>query len=100
MDYTDYNDKTVLVTGAGCVGSNLIQQSSDFADRVIILSNLDSAYEWNIPSLDNVEFVKGDILDDEMLKHVFKEKPDYVFHLAVHFPNQQCGQPTLNLMVR
>lgn len=101
MDYTDYNDKTVLVTGgAGCVGSNLTQRLSDFADRVIILDNLDSAYEWNIPSLDNVEFVKGDILDDEMLKRVFKEKPDYVFHLAAHFANQNSvDNPRLDLMV-
>jgi nucleoside-diphosphate-sugar epimerase len=32
--------------------------------------------------------VNGSILDDEMLKRVFKEKPDYVFHLAAHFANQ------------
>jgi UDP-glucose 4-epimerase len=34
--------------------------------------------------------VNGSILDDEMLKRVykFKEKPDYVFHLAAHFANR------------
>ena len=46
MDYEDYNDKTVLVTGgAGCVGSNLTQKLSEYAEKVIILDNLDSAYE-------------------------------------------------------
>jgi nucleoside-diphosphate-sugar epimerase len=101
MDYTDYNDKTVLVTGgAGCVGSNLTNKLSNFAGRVIILDNLESAYEWNIPSQDNIEFVKGDILDDEMLKRVFNEKPDYVFHLAAHFANQNSVEnPELDLMV-
>lgn len=101
MDYTNYNDKTVLVTGgAGCVGSNLTRKLSQHAGKVIILDNLDSAYEWNIPEEDNISFVKGDILDDEMLKRVFKEKPDYVFHLAAHFANQNSvDNPELDLMV-
>jgi nucleoside-diphosphate-sugar epimerase len=55
----EYEGKVVLVTGgAGCIGTN------------------------------NISFVNGSILDDEMLKRVFKEKPDYVFHLAAHFANQ------------
>ena len=56
----------------------------------MILDDLSSAYEWNIPRADNISFVNGSILDDEMLKRVykFKEKPDYVFHLAAHFANQ------------
>jgi len=101
MNYSDYNGKTVLVTGgAGCVGSNLTQKLSDFADRIIILDNLDSAYEWNIPSRDNIQFINGDILDDAALKRVFKEKPDYVFHLAAHFANQNSvDNPELDLMV-
>ncbi|NYB52813.1 MAG: NAD-dependent epimerase/dehydratase family protein [Methanobacteriaceae archaeon] len=101
MDYYDYNDKTVLVTGgAGCVGSNLSQRLSEHAGKVIILDNLDSAYEWNLPQAENIDFVKGDILDDEMLKRVFKEKPDYVFHLAAHFANQNSvDNPELDLMV-
>lgn len=101
MDYNDYNNKTVLVTGgAGCVGSNLTRKLSEYAERVIILDNLDSAYEWNIPEVENIHFVKGDILDDEMLKRVFKEKPDYIFHLAAHFANQNSvDNPELDLMV-
>jgi len=101
VDYNDYNNKTVLVTGgAGCVGSNLTRKLSEYAERVIILDNLDSAYEWNIPEVENIHFVKGDILDDEMLKRVFKEKPDYIFHLAAHFANQNSvDNPELDLMV-
>jgi len=101
MDYSDYNNKTVLVTGgAGCVGSNLCRELSKHAGKVIILDNLDSAYEWNIPIAENINFVKGDILDDEMLKRVFKEKPEYIFHLAAHFANQNSvDNPELDLMV-
>jgi len=35
-----------------------------------------------------------------MLKRVFKEKPDYVFHLAAHFANQNLvDNPEYDLMV-
>jgi nucleoside-diphosphate-sugar epimerase len=101
MDYTQYEGKTVLITGgAGCIGSNLSQKLSKIAGKVIILDNLDSAYEWNIPHTENIQFVKGDILDDEILKRVFKEKPDYIFHLAAHFANQNSvDNPEKDLMV-
>src|SRR3972149_7475351 len=100
--YSEYENKVVLITGgAGCVGSNLCRKISGLnAKKVIILDNLSSAYEWNIPKAMNVSFVKGDILDDEMLKRVFKEKPDYVFHLAAHFANQNSvDNPETDLMI-
>ncbi len=101
MDYSDYEEKTILVTGgAGCVGSNLSKKLSEHAERVIILDNLDSAYEWNIPQAENINFIYGDVLDDEVLKRIFKEKPDYIFHLAAHFANQNSvDNPRLDLMV-
>jgi nucleoside-diphosphate-sugar epimerase len=44
--------------------------------------------------------VNGSVLDDEMLKRVFKAKPDYVFHLAAHFANQNSvDNPEYDLMV-
>jgi UDP-glucose 4-epimerase len=87
---SEYGNKVVLITGgAGCIGSNLARKISELnAKKVIILDNLSSAYEWNIPNEKNIVFMRGDILDDEMLKRVFNEKPDYVFHLAAHFANQ------------
>lgn len=101
MDYSAYQNKSVLITGgAGCVGSNLSLKLSRHAEKIIILDNLDSSYLWNIPSADNIQFVKGDILDDEKLKLVFKETPDYVFHLAAHFANQNSvDNPEKDLMV-
>ena len=89
-DYlTKYDDHSVLITGgAGCIGSNLAKALIKAEANVIILDDLSSAYEWNIPLSNRVSFVKGSILNDEMLKRVFKLKPDYVFHLAAHFANQ------------
>ena len=100
--YSEYDGKTVLVTGgAGAIGGNLCRKLSELnAKKVIILDDLSSAYEWNIPRAKNIMFVKGSILDDEMLKRVFKEKPDYVFHLAAHFANQNSvDNPEKDLMV-
>jgi nucleoside-diphosphate-sugar epimerase len=97
-----YKDKIVLITGgAGCVGSNLTRKIAELnVEKVIILDNLSSAYEWNIPLNDNIEFIKGDILDDRVLKRVFKENPDYIFHLAAHFANQNSvDNPEKDLMV-
>ena len=100
--YSEYEGKVVLVTGgAGCVGSNLCNKLAELkSKKVIILDNLSSAYEWNIPKADNVVFIKGDILDDEMLKRAYKNKPDYVFHLAAHFANQNSvDNPETDLMI-
>ncbi len=100
--YSKYENKVILVTGgAGCIGSNLSKKISELgAKKVLILDDLSSAYEWNVPKAKNVLFVKGSILDDEILKHVFKERPEYVFHLAAHFANQNSvDNPEVDLMV-
>lgn len=85
----DYEGKTVLVTGgAGAIGSNLTRALSTAGARVIILDDLSSAEHWNVPSLPGVMFIQGNILDEVLLKRVYFEKPDKVFHLAAFFANQ------------
>jgi len=73
---SEYEGKVVLVTGgAGCIGTNLCKKLAELgAEKVVILDDLSSAYEWNIPRADNISFVNGSILDDEILKRVYKEK--------------------------
>jgi nucleoside-diphosphate-sugar epimerase len=85
-----YKDKTILVTGgAGAIGSNLTRTLAELEARtVIILDDLSAAYEWNIPSLSNVLFVRGSITDETSLKRVFNERPEVVYHLAAFFANQ------------
>src|SRR3990172_10314266 len=85
-----YKDKVVLVTGgAGAIGSNLTRTIAGLGAKiVIVLDNLSSAERWNIPSLPNIMFVEGDVRDEVKLKRVFFEKPEYVFHLAAFFANQ------------
>jgi len=85
-----YKDKVILVTGgAGAIGSNLTRTIAGLGAKiVIVLDNLSSAERWNVPALSNVMFVEGDIRDEVKLKRVFFEKPEYVFHLAAFFANQ------------
>lgn len=97
-----YEGQTILITGgAGCVGSNLTKKLAEYnPEKIIILDDLSSAYEWNIPKSDCVEFIQGDICDDQVLKWIFKGKPDYVFHLAAHFANQNSvDKPEKDLKV-
>lgn len=85
-----YEDKTVLITGgAGAIGSNLTRAIAELKARtVIVFDDLSAGYEWNIPSLTNVLFVKGSVTDEAALKRVFAVKPDIVYHLAAFFANQ------------
>ena len=85
-----FADKVVLITGgAGAIGTNLTRAVAELNARmVIVLDDLSAAYEWNIPKLPNVLFVKGSVTDETVLKRVFGEKPDIVYHLAAFFANQ------------
>ena len=100
-DLRRYKGKTVLITGGvGCIGSNLTKTLIKEATRVIVLDDLSAAYEWNIPVSSKVLFVQGSVTDDIALKRVFKEKPDFVFHLAAHFANQNSvDNPEIDLEV-
>ncbi|MGD0995693.1 MAG: NAD-dependent epimerase/dehydratase family protein [Candidatus Bathyarchaeia archaeon] len=100
--YGAFDGKTVLVTGgAGAIGSNLVKTLSQLeTKKIIILDDLSSSYEWNIPVNSKVAFIKGSVLDDEKLKWAFKEKPQIVYHLAAHFANQNSvDNPETDLMV-
>ena len=45
-------------------------------------------------------FIQGSILDEEVLKRVFSDRLDFVFHLAAHFANQNSvDNPEADLMV-
>jgi len=97
-----YAGSTVLVTGgAGCIGSNLTRALAvEGAARVLVLDDLSSASRWNVPDHPTVHYTQGSVLDDEALRAAFKDKPDYVFHLAALFANQKSvDHPEQDLMV-
>jgi nucleoside-diphosphate-sugar epimerase len=101
FDPSAYARKRVLVTGgAGAIGSNLTHALADAGASVLVLDDLSSSQRWNVPSLPNVLFIEGDILDEVKLKRVFFERPQIVFHLAAFFANQNSiDHPERDLMV-
>ncbi len=103
QDYQNYyQGKTILVTGgAGAIGSNLTRALAEMDVKlVIVLDDLSSAERWNVPSLPNVLFMEGSILDEVELKRVFFEGPEMVFHLAALFANQNSiDHPEIDLQV-
>ena len=98
---TYYDEKVVLVTGgAGAIGSNLSRVLADLGAKVIVVDDLSSGKIWSVPSAANVLFVHGSILDEVILKRVFLERPDIVFHLAAFFANQNSvDHPERDLLV-
>jgi len=97
-----FEGKIVLVTGgAGAIGAYLVRRLAETdANRIIILDNLSSSYEWNMPRGSKIHFVKGDVVVDSEVAKAFKDPPQIVYHLAAHFANQNSvDHPELDLMV-
>jgi nucleoside-diphosphate-sugar epimerase len=85
-----YEGNRILVTGGcGCIGSNLVRELLRAKPNlVVVLDDLSASFEWNLPRDSKVQFIRGSVLDEEKLKRAFSFKPQYVFHLAAHFANQ------------
>lgn len=78
----------VLVTGgAGAIGSRLVTRLlADGAERVVVVDDLSSGYEWLLPKDRRVELVKKDVC--ELLDLKLDVREPIVFHLAAFFANQ------------
>ena len=75
---------TSLVTGgAGFIGAHVTNELLDMGHRVIVLDDLSGGFEDNVHP--DAIFVKGSILDHELLEKLFEEhRFDYVYHLAAY----------------
>ena len=83
------NAETVLVTGgAGAIGGNLVVALLDTCKRIVVIDDCSSGRESNLPASDKIIFHKDTIVNDDLLREVFREEIDIVFHLAANFANQ------------
>ena len=79
---------TAIVTGgAGAIGSRLVRKLLDRgADRVIVVDDLSSGYDWLLPGDPRVTFIPSDVCDLDSFK--LDADDALVFHLAAFFANQ------------
>lgn len=82
-------DKHALVTGgAGAIGSRLVARllRSGEVERVVVVDDLSSGYDWLLPNDPRIELVRDDVvtLSDRELG---LQSPT-IFHLAAFFANQ------------
>ncbi len=72
---------TILVTGgAGFIGSHMADHLLARGHRVVILDNLCTGFEENVPAA--AEFVKGDVRDPGAVAAAFDKGVEAVFHIA------------------
>lgn len=77
------NSKVVITGGAGFIGSNMAQRIAK-TNQCIVIDDLSTGRMTNISAevkSCSLEFIKGSILDIELLRRTF-ERVDYVFHMA------------------
>ncbi|WP_027720782.1 NAD-dependent epimerase/dehydratase family protein [Maridesulfovibrio zosterae] len=93
------NNAKILVTGgAGAIGLNFIERMLKAgAGKIMVIDNLSSGYKNYLPDDGRIIFVKADIGEiDSYRKEMEQFKPDYVFHLAAHFANQNSVEHPFN----
>ena len=73
---------TVLVTGgAGYIGSHMVWDLNDRGQKVIVLDNLATGFDWLLPG--DVELIVGDVADTALLDGLLREHHvDAVIHFA------------------
>jgi nucleoside-diphosphate-sugar epimerase len=69
----------IVTGGAGFIGSHIADRLALEGKEVIVIDNLSTGKQENISA--NVKFVKGDILDKELVKNVINQG-DIIFHQA------------------
>lgn len=72
----------ILITGgAGFIGSNLTKRLVQEGHKVIVLDNLLRGNKIEKDVFEKIEFIKGDVRDQELLMHVTRNC-DLIFHFA------------------
>jgi UDP-glucose 4-epimerase len=80
-------ENVVVTGGAGAIGSRLVRRLlADGAERMFVIDDLSSGFEWLLPVDERVTFVRADVCD--LLELDLDVDRPVVFHLAAFFANQ------------
>jgi UDP-glucose 4-epimerase len=94
-------NKVLVTGGCGFIGSQLVKDLHTRGYDVRILDNLRRGKTENLEDLlnqNNIELIKGDIRDREIVSAAMKDA-NYVFHLAATCLNRSIKYPTESLRV-
>lgn len=84
-----FHAENILVTGgAGAIGGNLVNALLDKCERIIVIDDCSSGRESNLPQSEKLTFYRDTIVNDDLLREVFRQDIEAVFHLAANFANQ------------
>jgi len=78
--------KTIVIGGAGFIGSNIVSMLVRKGCQVTVFDNLSTGYKTNIDLGANVQLIVGDIRDFESLNKAINGN-DVIFHLAANVGN-------------
>ena len=85
-DISVLKNKEVLVTGGcGFIGSEIVKQLSEIGANVTIIDNLSSGMEKYIHGISNVKLIAADLLDDDAIESVVKDKEYVINNAALPF---------------
>jgi len=73
---------SILVTGgAGYIGSHMVYELADAGERVVVLDNLSTGFDWAVAK--GVPLVVGDTGDQDLVAQLMREhKVDSIIHFA------------------
>jgi UDP-glucose 4-epimerase len=73
---------SVLVTGgAGYIGSHMVYELADAGERLVVLDNLSTGFDWAVPK--DVPLIVGDTGDQNLVGQILREhKVDSIIHFA------------------
>tara|TARA_Y100000310_G_scaffold70876_1_gene66670 strand:- start:9277 stop:10275 length:999 start_codon:yes stop_codon:yes gene_type:complete len=85
-DLSVLKNKEILVTGGcGFIGSEIVKQLSEIGANVTIIDNLSSGKEKYIQNLSNVKLITADLLDDDAIESIVKDKEYVINNAALPF---------------
>src|SRR5262249_55999633 len=73
---------SILVTGgAGYIGSHMVNELADAGERVVVLDNLSTGFDWAVAK--KVPLIIGDTGDQKLVSQIIREHEiDSIIHFA------------------